>query len=213
MMRLLTKICGLTRPEDALLAADCGAHLLGYIVAPSSKRRALPEAIAQCIRMVRPNHPGILHVLVTLDQPVSDILNLARDLEVDAIQLHGNEPAEVATTIRDAGYLVIKAVAVGPGAPSHDWLGYPCDYRLADTYHDGASGGTGKLLDTRLIPPPDRRSPQPLLLAGGLNTENLMEVLARFQPDGVDVSSGVESAPGIKDPEKIRAFLRAARQA
>jgi phosphoribosylanthranilate isomerase len=129
----------------------------------------------------------------------------------DGVQLHGDEPASIATSIRDAGYLVIRAVPIGLGAPEHDWLSYPCDYRLADTYHDGQSGGTGKRLDPSLIPGSDHRGPQPLLIAGGLTPLNVEQAMNQFPAQGVDVSSGVEVSPGIKDHEAIRTFVTRAK--
>lgn len=213
MARLLAKICGITRPQDALTAAQFGADFIGYIVVPSSKRRAEPDQIHTAVQAVRAARPGVLHVLVTLDGTPEDSIRMARQTGVDAIQLHGNEPPATAQAIQRAGFLVIKAVPVGVGAPEHDWTHYPCDYRLLDTYHDGASGGTGRLMDLSLIPPASERGPEPLLLAGGLKPDNVASVLQEFRPEGVDVSSGVELSPGIKDPEKVRLFLESVAQA
>jgi phosphoribosylanthranilate isomerase len=162
---------------------------------------------------VRRATPNVLGVLVTADFPLQEVLDQAKATGADVIQLHGSEPAGVATELRIAGYLTIKAVPIGSGAPDHDWLNYPCDYRLLDTFHSGISGGTGRLLDHSLLPTAAMRGSAPLLLAGGLTPDNLLESIRRVLPHGVDVSSGVETLPGIKDPEKVRRFLQLARRA
>lgn len=201
---MLKKICGLRELGDAGLAAALGADFLGLILVPQSKRYIEPSHAGEIVARIRKDFPAVLTTAVIMDLPLDQTLSLARETRVDAIQLHGNEPPEIAQAIQQAGWLVIKAIPVGEGAPDHDWLHYPCDYRLADTYHKGASGGTGKLLDQRRIPPPSSRGPQPLLLAGGLNPENLEIALSNSPVQGVDVSSGVEQSAGKKCPEKLR---------
>lgn len=191
------KICGITRLEDALLAEQWGAWAVGFILAPSSKRYRPPEHYAPISRALG---PFITRVGVFQDTPPEAVLEAMQRAHLQVVQLHGNEPPEWAETLRHH-FPVIKAFKLsGPADPR--LAGYPADALMLD----GTSPGSGQGYPLEWLEPL-RHHPR-LIVAGGLNPENLRPVLA-LKPYAVDVSSGVEEAPGLKSPDKLRAFLQA----
>jgi phosphoribosylanthranilate isomerase len=200
------KICGITRPEDAELAASLGAWAVGFNFWEHSKRRCDPAVAAGIARALRRQvEPIGVFVNPTLD----DVVRIAEGVGLTHVQLHGDEGPAFCTAVAErTGARVIKALRVGSGADIRSAARFHTDFHLLDAAAGSAYGGTGRTFDWQLVN--QRRSPVPLILSGGLTPENVAEGIAAVHPWGVDVASGVESAPGIKDPAKVEAFIAAA---
>ncbi len=202
--RRFVKICGVTRVEDAFTCAEAGATAVGLNFVPSSKRR-VDEATAR--RIVDAVSERILVVAVVADLPVREMLRLREDTGIDWLQLHGSEsPADLEAVLPHA----FKAVPVANADDVRGAAAYGGDRLLVDAKVEGALGGTGTLLDGHLVRALARE--RRLILAGGLTPENVARAVELVRPWGVDVASGVESAPGRKDADKVRAFVAAARR-
>ncbi|MFZ5787469.1 MAG: phosphoribosylanthranilate isomerase [Acidobacteriota bacterium] len=202
-MRVTVKVCGLTGEQDAALAAAAGADFLGFVFSPHS-RRCLPVEACAWVREAR----GASRVGVFLDQSESFVRRIGDEARLDAVQLHGDEPPEMCFRLGGAGR-VIKAIPVGERV---DWSLVSEYAEVARILFDTATpggGGSGMRFDWRLLRAP--RLAVSFWLAGGLTPGNVAEAVAACRPSGVDVASGVESAPGRKDPDKIRAFIDAVR--
>lgn len=207
------KICGVCRPEDAALVAAAGADYLGVILAPGSRRsRTLAEAAA-----IFAAAPGCRRVGVFVDAPAVEMLEAARALSLDVLQLHGAEGADVIAHLR-AGWTgeLWKAIRPrGQGEVLDAVIAYGdlADGLLLDGWSAGAAGGTGARFPWDEVAAVRERIPERLrlIVAGGLAPESVAEAVLRFTPAVVDVSSGVERVVGEKDPERIRAFVAAAR--
>jgi phosphoribosylanthranilate isomerase len=198
------KICGITRPEDAELAASLGAWAIGFILWPGSKRVADPAVAAGIARAERRR---LELVGVFVNPTLDEVAHAAEVIGLTHVQLHGDEgPAFCAAVAQRTGARVIKALGIASGA----------DMRAIERFHtdlhmlDSGRGGTGRTWDWRLIE--QRHSQVPVVLAGGLEPGNVAEGIAAVRPWAVDVSSGVELEPGVKDPAKVEAFIRAARE-
>src|SRR4051794_24199097 len=199
------KICGITRLEDAELAADLGAWGIGFILWPKSPRQADPGVAAGIARVLRRR---LETVGVFVNQPLDDIERLADTIGLSHIQLHGDEgPSFCAAVAQRTGAKVIKAARIAHASDLRDLDRFHTDYHLLDTGRQGEYGGTGVTWDWSLLK--QRRNKIPLLLAGGLNARNVAEAIATSRPWAVDVSSGVESEPGIKDHAKVQALFDA----
>jgi phosphoribosylanthranilate isomerase len=200
------KICGITRHEDAELAASLGAWAIGLNFWPGSKRRCDPAVAAGSARALRRRvEPVGVFVNPTLDE----VARLVEGVGLTHVQLHGDEgPAFCAAVAQRTGARVIKALGIGSGADIRDAQRFHTDFHLLDAAAGAAYGGTGRTWDWALAA--QRRSKIPLILSGGLTPENVAEGIAAVHPWAVDVASGVESAPGIKDPAKVEAFIAAA---
>jgi len=200
------KICGITNLEDALLAADLGADALGFIFYPKSPRKVAPEAARAIIAQLP---PLVTTVGVFVDEDAAAVRELAARLGLDWVQLHGQESPDYC---RSLGRRVIKGFRV---QDQHSLAALEA-YRgaaqalLLDTYKKGQIGGTGETFNWALAREAQKYGP--IILAGGLNPENVAQAIAAAQPQAVDVASGVESAPGKKDPEKLRRFFAAVRR-
>ena len=203
-MSLLIKICGVTSAADAALAAQAGADAIGVNLWPGSKRYVTPAAARAVLAGVP---AGVLKVGVFVDAPPAEVARAMEELSLDRAQLHGDEQAA------DYGALdedrVIKVVRVrddGSMTGAGDWSP---GLWLYDAYVEGF-GGAG-------VSPPwpvvARAARRPFLLAGGLGPHNVADAIRATRPDGVDVASGVERQPGVKDPAKVAAFVAAARAA
>lgn len=193
------KICGITRPEDALLAEQQGAWAVGFILVPGTKRYRPPEHARQISERLG---PFITRVGVFQDAPPQTVLEHMAIAKLQIAQLHGSEPPEWAQAVRKH-YPVIKAFKLsGPADPAllEQALDYPCDALMVD----GAIPGSGQGYPLEWLEP-FLEHPR-LIVAGGLNPANLAPVLA-LRPYAVDVSSGVEEAPGVKDGKKVTLFL------
>lgn len=198
------KICGITRAEDAELAIAHGAWALGFILWPGSPRACDPAVAAGLSQALRRSAETVAVFVEPRLEEVSDAVETGR---FSHVQLHGDVgPSFCAEVARRTGAQVIKAVNVRSGE----------DVQLLDRYRnvdlhllDGRSPGSGETWDWALAA--RRRTRVPLVLSGGLTPENVREGIDEVQPYAVDVASGVEAGPGIKDPERLVAFLEAAR--
>jgi len=213
-MTLLVKICGLSTPETLDAALDAGADLVGFVFFPASPRHlTLSQARALGARV----RGRAVKVALSVNADDATLAAVVETLRPDLLQLHGSEPPErVAAVRRRFGLPVMKVVAIA--GPSD--LDVAADYaavadRLLFDAHPPRDatrpGGLGQKFDWRLLQGVESRVP--FMLSGGLDAENVGDALALTRAAGVDVSSGVERAPGEKDPDKVRAFIRAARQA
>lgn len=194
------KICGVTRVEDGLLAAELGASAVGFVLWPGSPRFVEP---ARAREIARALPPFVTPVGVFVNQPPGHVKDVASVVGLGAIQLHGNEDLGYA---RALGRRVIKASTVANALTLADF--WPAEVTLLlDAMGGERPGGTGQTVDweqAALVA--DRRR---VILAGGLRPENVGDAIRRVHPFAVDVSSGVESSPGVKDPERLRALFAA----
>ncbi|HWQ11064.1 MAG TPA: phosphoribosylanthranilate isomerase, partial [Holophaga sp.] len=190
------KICGLTREADAALAWARGASALGFILYPASPRAVTAQRVRE-IRRALP--PEAFCVGVFVDEDPGRVNAAADEAGLDAVQLHGRETPDVCAAIARP---VLKAIR--PEAVEH-LDDYPVAGFLLDAFHPVLAGGTGLTADWALAGRLARR--HPLILAGGLHAGNVLDAARRVGPAGLDVCSGVESAPGIKDPDRLIALL------
>jgi phosphoribosylanthranilate isomerase len=210
------KICGLTRYEDARLALDLGAWALGFIFHEPSPRHVTAERAAAILARLP---AGTLGIGVFVDRPLDEVRATARAAGLRGIQLHGAEGPEFAGGLEGPAeglqafgegaptYEVIKAFRVGPRFDPAAVDAYPRCRILLDAFLEGVPGGTGKVCDWKTARAVQER--RPIILAGGLGPGNAAEAAAEVRPEGLDVSSGVESRPGLKDPERLRSLFRA----
>jgi phosphoribosylanthranilate isomerase len=198
---LFVKICGITRPQDAELAASLGANALGFVFWPHSPRCVNVEAA----RAMAENMPvNVLKVGVFVDQPSDNVMRIMDDVGLDVAQLHGHESPDYCERL---GRKIFKAVGMADnGSVSIDDFG-PDVVLLVDAHDSVRVGGTGKTVnwDSAREIAASRRT----ILAGGLNAANVKLAVRSVRPYGVDVSSGVESAPGMKDANRLRTFFEA----
>jgi phosphoribosylanthranilate isomerase len=199
---MFVKICGITSEEDALLAVAMGADAVGFVFAPST-RQIQP---VQAYDIVRRLPPDVLTVGVFRDEAPQRVVDIVHQVGLRAAQLHGHESTADTAFVRERVRWVIKAFAAG--SPALDRVH---DYTADAVLIDSSTPGSGQVFDWALAEgaPLDRR----VILAGGLSPENVAEAVQRIRPWGVDVSSGVESAPGRKDARKVRDFVVNARKA
>lgn len=203
------KFCGITRVEDALEAARLGAWAIGINHHPESVRYCEPEAaVAIAVAVRRRLEVAGVFVNAALDE----IVHAAEDAPLTAIQLHGDEgPAFCQEVARRTGCRVIKALRVRSRADVRAAQAFRTDFHLFDADRSGSPGGTGTTFDWELLA--QRRSGVPLILAGGLTPDNVADGIAAAHPYAVDVASGVESAPGIKEHGLMARFLERAQAA
>ncbi len=203
------KVCGITRSEDAELAAALGAWALGFILWPGSPR-AVEEAVAAGIaRRVRRR---VELVGVFVNPTLDEVARAVDAIGLTHVQLHGEEgPSFAIEAARRTGAKVIKAARVSGAADLQALERFHTDFHLLDTEVEGVRGGSGRSWDWSLAA--QRRSKVPMILSGGLDAENVADGVAAVHPYAVDVSSGVEAEPGIKDPAKLEAFLAVAAPA
>ncbi|WP_145193189.1 MULTISPECIES: phosphoribosylanthranilate isomerase [unclassified Pseudomonas] len=206
MHTVRSKICGITRIEDALAAADAGADAIGLVFYAKSPR-AVDVRQARAIMAELP--PFVTTVGLFVNASRCELNEILEALPLDLLQFHGDEtPAECDGYQRPW----IKALRVRPG----DDLEAACQHYanargiLLDTYVPGVPGGTGEAFDWSLVP---QRLSKPIILAGGLSAANVGQAITEVRPFAVDVSGGVEQAKGVKDAAKIAAFVRAVKQA
>jgi len=198
------KICGVTSVDDALMAAEAGADAIGLNFYPRSPRCVGVE-VAAAIAAALP--AGVCRVGVFVDAPREQVLAIAARVGLDALQFHGDEGAELC-----AGWdrKTIKAVRVRDAEALARVAAYPVDFILADAYVEGRAGGTGQRVPAAWLA---GVAAQRLILAGGLDPDNVVEAIQLVRPAAVDVASGVERAPGVKDPEKVGRFVSNAKSA
>lgn len=203
-MRVRTKICGITRVDDALAAARYGADAIGLVFYEDSPRHVSIEQ-AQSIVAALPPFVSVVALFVNANKTYID--EVVSGLRVDILQFHGEE---VETDCARYNLPYMKAVRVKEGT---NLIQYEKNYSsacalLLDTYSEKMVGGTGETFNWSLIP---AELSMPVVLAGGLNQHNVSDAIKQVKPYAVDVSGGVEQSKGVKDPEKIAAFLRQVR--
>jgi phosphoribosylanthranilate isomerase len=206
-MRPKVKICGVTSLEDARQAVADGAWAIGMIFYDASPRRCEPAVAAEiCAQLKR--HAETVGVFV--NRPLDEVAGLTDGIGFTALQLHGDEgPSYCDELARRTGATIIKAARVGSKADIQAMDAFRrVDFHLLDTRVEGVPGGTGQTFDWSLTR--ERRSRVPLILSGGLTPDNVGGAVEAVHPWGVDVASGVEAEPGVKDPAKVRAFITAA---
>jgi len=207
--RMVVKICGITRAGDARAAVDAGASALGFVFWPKSPRCIDPYRA----RAIVSGLPAFVTAVgVFVNQPVEYVNAVCRTVGLGAAQLHGDESVAYVSGVRRP---VVKAVALGGPDSSTGLVGvdaWPASVTLLLDVHDPvARGGTGRTVDWTVAASIARR--RRTLLAGGLTPENVAAAVAEVEPFGIDVSSGVETAPGVKDPARIRALFEALKLA
>jgi phosphoribosylanthranilate isomerase len=203
------KFCGITSRDDAIRAADAGAWAVGMIFWPLSPRRCDPAAAAEIATALRRR---VELVGVFVNATLDELAWSADTIGLSMIQFHGDEgPAFCAEAARRTGCKVIKATRVRSGADIQALEQFHTDYHLLDSYVPGQPGGTGETFAWELAA--RHRGKVPVILSGGLTPENVGDAVATVRPYAVDVASGVERAPGEKDPAKLEAFAAAVRAA
>lgn len=205
-VRTRIKFCGITRAQDLDLAVQLGVDAVGFVCVPASRRYLTPVQAAELRRRL----PSTVAAVALLQDPSEElVLDVLAQIQPDWLQFHGSEPAAFCERFA-ARYL--KAVAVH--AATDVVLAAQAHPRAAalllDSHAPGGLGGTGASFDWKLIP---SSCGTPLVLAGGLTAANVADAITMAAPCAVDVSSGIESAPGIKDPARMRAFVAAVRSA
>ncbi len=199
------KICGITRAEDAELAVSLGAWAIGFILWPQSKRHADPAVAAGISHAL---HRRVERVGVFVNQTLDEIAGLVDTLGLTYVQLHGDEGPQFCSAVAQrTGARVIKAMRIAHASDLRELDRFHTDLHLLDASVAGLRGGSGQAWDWTLAA--QRRSKIPFLLSGGLTPENVADGIAAVRPWGVDVASGVESEPGIKDPDKLHRFFDA----
>jgi phosphoribosylanthranilate isomerase len=199
------KICGVTTADDAERIAELGVDAIGLNFVLGSKRRVTREQAERVVRAVR----GRVELVAVVADPTDDeVTELREELGIQWLQLHGNEAAARLSRLLPHAY---KAVPIEDAADARRAGTFPGERLLVDTKVSGATGGTGKVFDWQLVV--ELAMERQLILAGGLNPANVAGAVRVLKPFGVDVASGVESAPGQKDPALLRAFVDAVRGA
>jgi phosphoribosylanthranilate isomerase len=207
-MMMKIKICGVTNSNDALACAAAGADMIGLNFYEQSPRYIRPDQVRTIARKLPLSTQA---VGIFVDTPVEEIRRVARDVGLRMVQLHGSESPELCAELaRD--FEIIKALRVDGGFDVQRASVYPMCTILLDTYDERTVGGTGDVGDWELARATKKFASR-LILAGGLSPENVAQAIATVNPDGVDVCSAVESAPGIKDLERVQQFVAAARNA
>ncbi len=199
------KICGITNQEDAWTAVRAGADAIGFIFYERSARRVDPDLA----RQMSGSLPGkVCRVGVFVDEDPEEVRRIFRFCRLDFIQLHGKEPPEYCEAFPPA--ILIKAVSLRAEKDLVMLGRYPVRAILVDAYDPLVPGGTGRTCDWILAR--RAREKHRIVLAGGLNGENILSALAAVSPLAVDVGSGVEERPGKKDPQKVKDFVAAVKQ-
>jgi phosphoribosylanthranilate isomerase len=211
------KICGITNVEDAQMAIEAGADLLGFIFYPKSPRYVEPGAVATILDELTSRYAirDTQFVGVFVDEPVNRVREILDQCHLDLAQLHGSEPPAEVRMLQPRAYKAIRPKQRGDAeamaatfAPVMD-ISLERPAFLIDAYHSWKFGGTGATTDWMAARVLARRFP--ILLAGGLTPDNVIDAIRTVEPWGVDVSSGVEAAPGKKDHAKVHAFIEAAK--
>ena len=201
---MFLKVCGITRPEDAARAVAEGATALGFVFCTRSPRYVAPECAARIIASVP---PAVLTVGVFVDAAEGDVDDVAERTGIGAVQLHGNEPPSFVVA---GGRRVLRSMTLASAAATCEAWPHRVTL-LLDAADPVRRGGTGTMVDWDAAARVARQ--RPIVLAGGLTPENVAAAIATVRPFGVDVSSGVEAAPGVKDHTKLTEFLANARAA
>lgn len=195
------KICGMTRVEDALKAVELGADAVGFIFYKKSPRAV---TIKQARVIIKELPPFVHRVGVFVNESIERVNELKEKLGLDLVQLHGDETPAYCRKVNSR---VLKAIRISDSSSLKELSKFNVDGFLLDTFHPGIYGGTGKVFDWKLAKQAGKFGR--IIVAGGLNQDNVAEAISNARPYGVDVCSGVEKTPGVKDIKKMRAFLSA----
>jgi phosphoribosylanthranilate isomerase len=205
-MPVKVKICGITNLPDAKAAVEAGADVLGFVFYEKSPRATSCEAAAAITRELP---PFIIKAGVFVDAPEDTVLRAIRECGLNLLQFHGEETPDYCLQF---GIMSMKAFRVRDATSLEALREYSTEAWLLDAYTPGKLGGTGEVFNWDLAREAQTWG-RPIFLAGGLNPDNVAEAIQRARPYAVDVSSGVEMAPGRKDPARVKAFIEAARRA
>ena len=205
-MAVAVKICGITRVEDGLAAAQAGAHAIGLVFHRASPRCIAPDAAAAIVARLP---PFVTAVGLFVDAEPAQVRAVLDAVPLQLLQFHGDEPPDYCLQFK---VRTMKAFRIRDAESLRELPQYKTNFWLLDAYTPDKPGGTGEKFNWDLAVEAQKLG-RPIFLAGGLTPENVAEAVQRVRPYGVDVSSGVESAPGRKDHAKVRAFIRAARAA
>ena len=210
-MTTLVKICGVTLPDDAARVAASGADFIGFNFWPRSKRYLAPERAQLMAGIARASGPAKL-VGVFVDPHLDEVLALHAALQLDAIQLHGDETPDFCAQLAAAAKVPIwKAIPVASARDVEALQVWPVDAILLDAPTPGRGGAGAKFDHALARQARDKHPARRFVLAGGLDASSVAAAIAQVSPWAVDVASGVEAAPGIKDPVKLAAFVAAAQ--
>jgi phosphoribosylanthranilate isomerase len=199
------KFCGITGLDDAKRAVEAGAWALGVILFSGSARRC---ALADAERIAATLRRQVEVCGVFVNAPLDEVTGIADGVGLTMVQLHGDEgPAYCSEVARRTGAKVIKAARVRGGADINALEAFHTDFHLLDAHQPGLYGGTGATFDWELVR--RRRTSTPFILSGGLSPDNVADAIEATHPFAVDTASGTEARPGVKDPEKLRAFAAA----
>jgi phosphoribosylanthranilate isomerase len=201
----MVKVCGITNPADARVAAEAGADAVGFIFAESPRLVAAEEA--RRISIALPEN--VLKVGVFVNAPPEEVLRAAAEAGLDMAQLHGDETPEAVAAVRAGGLPVMKAIRVRNADDLADVERFDADLFLLDAYSEKARGGTGERFDWGAAKSLKGRGN--IVVSGGLAPENVREAIDFFEPYGVDASSSLEDAPGKKNEESVRRYIVAAK--
>ena len=196
---LKIKICGITNLDDALLCESEGADALGFIFYKKSKRYIEPELVKNIVKHLS---PFTMKVGVFVNDSVDFINKTASELNLNAVQLHGEESPDI---IEKINLPVIKSFRINNEFDFSILEKYSNNSFLFDTYSDSVYGGTGKIFNWELIP---KEIKNKIILAGGISIDNIEDIFTNVKPDAVDISSSLESEPGRKDKDKVKEFFK-----
>jgi len=201
------KICGLTNLDDVLAAIDAGADYLGFNFYPKSPRYISPAECARVLPAVGGRRSVVKTVGIFVNEPPARVAAILDNCGLDLAQLHGEEPPEHLTVLWGRAFKAFRGTADGADYAAFAKISPGAPALLVDAYAPDAYGGTGQIADwaaARVL-----AAQFPIFLAGGLTPDNVADAITQVNPWGVDVASGVESAPGRKDRQKMRAFVKA----
>jgi phosphoribosylanthranilate isomerase len=203
-MSTKVKICGITSVGDGLVAAEAGADMIGLMFYEHSPRYI---TLARAVEISQALPPFLMRVGVFVDAPGDFVMRAISECRLNLLQFHGDEPSEFCTQF---GLMSMKAIRMRDAESLTQLEAYQTDAFLLDAYSRNGLGGTGEKFNWDLAVEAQKFG-KPIFLAGGLTPENVAEAVRKVRPFGVDVSSGVESAPGKKDAAKVKAFIAAAK--
>ncbi len=203
-MKTRVKICGITNVADGLAAAEAGADMIGLMFYESSPRHI---TLARAAEISRALPPFLMRVGVFVNAPADFVLRAIGECNLTMLQFHGDETSDFCTQF---GLMNMKAIRVRDAESLTQLENYQTDAFLLDAHSKNGLGGTGEKFNWDLAVEAQKFG-KPIFLAGGLTPENVADAVRKVHPFGVDVSSGVESAPGIKDHAKVKAFITAAK--
>jgi len=207
------KICGITNIADAQASIEAGADLLGFNFYPKSPRYITPERACEIAVQIRSSGQRPLLVGVFVNSSQEDIRSILEIAQIDLAQLHGDEPVQVVEQLSGRGFKALRPTSETEAELDAEWFapyGPNAPVLLIDAYRKDQYGGTGQVADWSIATKLAQQ--YPILLAGGLTPDNVVEAIRQVRPWGVDVASGVECAPGKKDVAMMRLFVERARR-